>query len=64
MLEDVAGGLLMEVAHPRGHGLLRREQDGVLLVFHLDGPEGPLGGHVIPGDDGGDVVSVNANALV
>ena len=58
VLQDVAGAVLVDLGGVRLHGLLGVQNEGQLLVLHLQGPDGLGGGHLVLGDDGGDVVAV------
>ena len=58
VLQHVAGTVLVDLGGIRLHGLLGVQDEGQLLVLRLQGPEGLGRGHLILGDDGGDVVAV------
>ena len=63
VLEDIIGIFLVELGRPVLHGLLNVQDKGVLLVLHLDGPQGLGGGHLILRHHGGDVVAVEAHPV-
>ena len=62
--QDVVRPLLMDGSRPLRHGLLRLQQDGVFLVFHLDELQGVLSGELVLRHHGGDVVAVDAHPAV
>ena len=64
VLEDVVGVSLVQLGRARLHGLLRVQHEGQLLVFHHQRADALHGGHLILGDDHGDIVAVVAHMAV
>ena len=64
VLEDVVGIALVQLGRARLHGLLRVQHEGQLLVLHLQRADALHGGHLVLGDDHGDVVAVVADVAV
>ena len=61
--EDVVRVLVVDGRRPRGHGRLRVGVDGVLLIGHLDGLQGVLGGDLVLRHHHGDILPVDAHPL-
>ena len=53
----------MELGRSVLHGLLDVQDEGVLLILHLDSPQGLGGGHLVLRHHGGDVVAVKPHPL-
>ena len=64
VLEDVVGISLMELGRAGLHGLLHVQHEGKLIILHLQGADALHGGHLILGDDHGDIIAVVAHMAV
>ena len=64
VLEYVIRAAIVELWGAVLHGLLNVKHEGQLLVFHLQGADALIGGHLILGYNHGDVVAVVAHVAV
>ena len=64
VLEDVVGISLMELGRAGLHGLLHVQHEGKLIILHLQGADALHSGHLILGDDHGDIIAVVAHMTV
>ena len=64
VLQNIAGAVLVDLWGIRLHGLLHVQNEGQLLILHLQRPDGLSGSYLVLRDDGGDVVAVIPHVTV
>ncbi|CAN4038416.1 Ribose ABC transporter permease protein, partial [Dysosmobacter welbionis] len=64
VLQNIAGAVLVDLWGIRLHGLLHVQNEGQLLILHLQRPDGLSGSYLVLRDDGGDVVAVIPHVMV
>ena len=64
MLQNIAGAVLVDLWGIRLHGLLHVQNEGQLLILHLQRPDGLSGSYLVFRNDCGDIIAVIADMAV
>ena len=62
--QDIVGLFVVDGTRTGGHGLIHGDIGLELLIFHADEAGCPVGGYIVLGDDGGDVVAIEPHPAV